>query len=83
MRSAGLFPGPRFSFQGAAVGEKSDKKNSPCPHPQTPRAASHSQRNKKRLREIEMTKLASITAAFVLFAPVAFAIFAQAAQIVA
>jgi hypothetical protein len=32
---------------------------------------------------MQMTKIATITAAFVLFAPVAFAIIAQAAQIVA
>jgi hypothetical protein len=35
------------------------------------------------MRETKMTKIAAITAAFVLFAPVAYAIFAQAAQIVA
>ncbi|MBL8545009.1 MAG: hypothetical protein JNL81_01015 [Hyphomonadaceae bacterium] len=53
------------------------------PHPSAEHAASHSQRTTKHLRETKMTKIASIAAAFVLFAPVAVAIFAQAAQIVA
>ena len=53
------------------------------PHPKTKTPASHSQQTMKHLREIHMTKIASIAAAFVLFAPVAIAIIAQAAQIIA
>jgi len=54
-----------------------------APHPTRETSASHSQRTTKHLRETKMTKIASIAAAFVLFAPVAVAIFSQAAQIVA
>jgi len=53
------------------------------PHPSAEAPASHNQQTPKHLRESHMTKIASIAAAFVLFAPVAVAIFAQAAQIVA
>jgi hypothetical protein len=52
-------------------------------HPSAAPSASHSQQTLKHLRENTMTKFASIAAAFALFAPVAIAIFAQAAQIVA
>jgi hypothetical protein len=53
------------------------------PHPKAATPASHSQQTLKHLREIQMTKIASIAVAFALFAPVAIAIIAQAAQIVA
>jgi hypothetical protein len=52
-------------------------------HPSAALPASHSQQTLNTMRENTMTKFASIAAAVALFAPVAIAIFAQAAQIVA
>lgn len=59
------------------------RKKFTTPHPNAEATASHSQQSTKHMREMKMTKLASIAIAFVLFAPVAVAILTQAAQIVA
>ncbi len=63
--------------------QKQAQKKFTTAHPNAEAAASHSQRTTKHHEGNEMTKIAAITAAFVLFAPVAIAISAQAAQIVA
>jgi len=53
-------------------------------HPIKASSASTDQRDTKHTRgNSEMTKIASLTAAFILFAPLAVAIMLQAAQIIA
>jgi hypothetical protein len=70
------------AFVWAAMRKRSAEKFI-TPHPSAQYAASHSQQTLKHMRETKMTKLFSIAAAFALVAPVAVAILAQAAQIVA
>jgi hypothetical protein len=70
--------GPRLCFA-----RKRTKENSPRKHPNDATAASHKQHGQQQLKEPTMRKLLAIAAAFVLFAPFAYAAVQQAALIVA